>query len=291
MSSPHFQEIMSQQRRIFDGTSGASYKNRTEDMRYTGLRTPWIIAGTPALLASDQSRLGDRFLKVFFDNASLNEQQDILRRVGFTALRAVVQTSDGNADSHVEENLNRAYKMTGGYVNWLRSNIADEISKLMLDEDMLVDQCAAMAEFTASLRARPDPDAKKDVPPTKEEPYRLQHQFVRLAVCLAVVLNRREADEEVIRRTKKVAIDTSRGHSFDICTKLYLNPNGLTLGAVSAATGRTDEKTRTMLRFLKQIKVVNSFAPKQEKVTGRVTASHRWKLTSRMFELYKAVME
>ncbi len=52
MSSPRFAEIMSQQRRIFDGTSGASYKNQKVDQRYTGLRTPWIIAGTPALITT-----------------------------------------------------------------------------------------------------------------------------------------------------------------------------------------------------------------------------------------------
>jgi hypothetical protein len=64
MSSPQFTEIMSQQRRIFDGTAGASFKNMKKDRRYTGLRTPWIIAGTPALMQTDQSRLGDRFLRI-----------------------------------------------------------------------------------------------------------------------------------------------------------------------------------------------------------------------------------
>ena len=48
LSSPKFAELMSQQRRIFDGTSGASYKNRKEDVRFTGLRTPWVMAVTPS---------------------------------------------------------------------------------------------------------------------------------------------------------------------------------------------------------------------------------------------------
>ena len=256
MSSPHFHEIMSQQRRIFDGTSGATYKNRAEDMRYTGLRTPWIIAGTPALMATDQSRLGDRFLRICFDSVSLDEERDILRRVGFTSLRTVAMISDGTADSHVEENLNLAYKMTGGYVNWLRARFADEFSKLDIDEEAVVECCMTLGEFTAYMRARPDPDPKKDVPVTKEMPTRLTSQFTRMAACLAVVLNRRTIDDEVMRRTRKVALDTSRGITLDIARKLWDIPGGVSVAALVSTLGKSPAKVLEILQFMSKIRVV-----------------------------------
>jgi hypothetical protein len=291
MSSPRFAEIMSQQRRIFDGTSGASFKNMKEDLRYTGLRTPWIIAGTPALLDADQSRLGDRFLKVFIDPPSDDERNDILMRCGFSSLRSVKIRSDGTPESQLESSLCLAYQKTGGYVDWLRKN-TDLLGHIECDEERLR-YLARLAEFTADIRARPS-EGKLEHHDTKELPSRLMHQFVRMACCLAVVLNRRNVDDEVLRRTRKVALDTGRGQTMDIVRHLAeAGTGGLEFSGLSRLLVRNEETTRKMLRFLRQIKVAELFTPNvQVAASGKMLkTAQRYRLTARMAKLRREVFD
>jgi hypothetical protein len=285
MSSPRFTEIMSQQRRIFDGTSGASYKNRKEDMRYTGLRTPWIIAGTPALLNMNQSRLGDRFLRIIIDPPEQDEKEAILRRVGYAALRSVLKQANDDPNSILEEKMLLAFRMTGGYVDWLRSDPESHLAKLNVDEDWLIERCTLLAEYVAVLRARPD-SSKEDKQDTKELPTRLTAQFVRLACCLAVVLNKTEIDNEVIRRVKKVAIDTSRGRTYEIVQSLAVltekEKHGITVGTLAVRTGHSDVEERQLVRFLRKLHVVRM----KEVLTNGVSSQKRYSLTPWMSNLH-----
>src|ERR1700734_1117186 len=57
-------QLDSQMRQIFDGESGSTYGNSDKDNHYKGLRSPWIQAGTETLMDKDQSRLGDRFMRI-----------------------------------------------------------------------------------------------------------------------------------------------------------------------------------------------------------------------------------
>jgi hypothetical protein len=288
MSGPNFQEIMSQQRRIFDGTSGASYKNRKEDLRYTGLRTPWIIAGTPALMATDQSRLGDRFLRVILESPAKGEQEDIMRRVGYTALRSVLQESDGDASSCVEGDLCLAYQLTGGYVDYLRTNAQEILASIVVDEERVVSKCMELAAFTANLRARPEPDQRKDVPACKEMPTRLTHQLVRLAVCIAGVIGHHEIDTEVMRRVRKVAMDTARGQTMALVALLYSSSEGLGTNQLVSLTGKPGDKLTAVLRFMRDIDLVEYYEPTA--VHG-VKQRPRWRLTKEMRRSYGLVVE
>jgi len=287
ISGANFAEIMGQQRRIFDGVSGSTYKNKDEDTRYMGLRTPWIMAGTFALLASDQSQLGDRFLKVFFDPPSHDEQAEILRRVGYTAIRSVMKKSSAHPESQMTPEKAEAYQLTGGYVDWLKSNIEDLLSMLTIDEDAIVGTCASLAEFTAFLRARPG--QKFEERSSKEMPTRLTHQFVRLACCLAVVLNRKTIDEEVMRRVKKVAINTASGQTMEMVRCLYRSTLGLDTGTLAAYTHYPMERTQVLVRFLRKIHVIE-----REDLplpNGAKNKQQRWKLTNRLRKLYAEIEE
>jgi hypothetical protein len=289
MSSPRFTEIMSQQRRIFDGTSGASYKNRKEDLRYEGLRTPWIICGTPQLLNTDQSRLGDRFLTVVIDPPTDDDSEEILRHVGFSALRSVTQRSNCAPESIVEGRLLEAYRLTGGYVNHLRDNCETLLSEVVAqsDEEQVMGQCREMAKLTALLRARPDPDTKKlERCDTVEMPTRLTHQLLRLAACAAAVVGERGIGERAVEIARKVAVDTGRGKTHDVCRWLYkAGTEGMSLAAVSEAIKDTDERTGTYLRFLLRIGVVNVKEVRVLRSTHR-----RWSLTSKVQNLWKEVV-
>lgn len=282
VSSPQFQQIMSQQRRIFDGTSGADYKNMSEQQRHTGLRTPWIIAGTPALLDADQSRLGDRFLKVYVDAPDDEEKKHILRMVGRSALQAVrLKSEQDNAEKQMSPEMAYAYQLTGGYVDWLKMN-TDLLSTIDMSDDHL-DRCAVLADFTASMRA----SQPKENHPTVELPTRLNHQMVRLACCNAVVLNKSEVDSEVMRRIRKVAVDTSRGPNLDIVRVLAKCQYGAEIRVLVNGIHITEDRCRSMMRFLTHIGVVTRYTgplPGGVKATGP-----RWMLTGKMKALYNEV--
>ena len=292
MASPNFHEIMSQIRRAFDGSSQASYKTLKDDRKYDGLRIPWIIAGTAVLLDMNQARLGDRFLKIMFTSPDEDEKRDILQRVGHTALRAVLKSSNCTAGSIMEEKMREAYCMTGGYVDYLRANVEELMGQLDIDAEMVVGRCAELAEFTAFVRARPAPEVSldkhvKEAHDSKELPTRLTEQYVRLAVCLAVALGKRTVDERVMELVKKVAIDTCRGRTMDLINHLArIGLEGMSLAGLAHLTGQTDAKEAHMLRFLRRIGAAELFKPKTK--VG-VQSNSKWRLTPRMRQLYDNV--
>jgi hypothetical protein len=284
MKNPKFHEIMAQQRRIFDGSIGATFKTKDKDTKYTGLRTPWIMAGTPAMLTGDQAQLGDRFLRIFIKSPDDEGTKAILKSVVGTAIRSVRQTSNGMPESQLEKNLCKAYQLTGGYVNWLVSNAENLLVRLRVDEEMLERVCPKMGEFVAKMRARPLP-GDKDIETSSEMPTRLTHQFVRLACCIAVVLNKQEIDSEVMRRVTKVAVDTSRGVGLDIVRQLYKHREGMCADGISVIASREKYTVRRMLDFYRKQRVVERFEEKHERARG----IWKWRLTERMRALYEEI--
>ncbi len=296
ISSPRFSEIMSQQRRIFDGTSGATYKNRSEDIRYAGLRTPWIIAGTFALLDTDQSRLGDRFIRICIDPPTEEEKQAILYQVGWTAIRCAAQVCTDGIDSGImDQRLRTAYKLTGGYVDWLRDNSERLLKGIeggldMVNGGILVAKCSMLAQFAADLRARPANDRfqVKEHDANKELPSRIQHQLVRLSMCLAAVTNQPVIGSEISRVVTKVTVDMSRGKTLDIVRHLYkVGGEGVGVRSLGVLTNQTEDQTKRLIFFLRKIDCVEPVIV--NKVPGIQNQQVKWALTNRLRELYDEV--
>lgn len=256
MSSPNFAQIMSQQRRIFDGTSGASFKNQKEDTRYTGLRTPWIIAGTPTLMDSDQSRLGDRFLRVCLETPDHAEKRMIQRRVALSALTSVMQRSCAKDKNLNESKMTHAYAITGGYVTYLRENAEKLLGALVIDEEDLFERCADFGEFAADFRARPSGDEKKESVDTKEMPTRLTHQFLRFVCCAAAVQQDTEITEKSYNVLRRVTLDTSKGRTLEIAKVLYDNQEeGVQYTALINRLNFPEADVKKLNRFLMSISV------------------------------------
>lgn len=297
MSSPHFNEIMSQQRRIFDGTSGASYKNAAEDKRYTGLRTPWIMAGTPALLDADQSRLGDRFLRIIIRPPSDEEKVNILRHAAMSAiyyLQGKNGAENGSPAAEGEQPLQTAFRRTGGYVDYLYQHSKMLLKAVHVDHDWLVENCRVMGEFVADLRARPDPGTsrreEREGSPSKELPTRITSQLVRFGICMAVVMNKRSVDEEVLQRVRKLALDSASGRTMDVVSLLYPSmDDGVEERTLALWTNRGEDRLRTVLKFLSGIKVVEPVM-NRDSGAGGSRYKRRWRLTERMRELYEQVV-
>ena len=288
MSNPKAKEIMAQQRRIFDGTSGATYKNLSKDRRYVGMRTPWIIAGTPALLEFDQSHLGDRFLRVCIDKPDEEEMERIADSVCFSAMRSVRKTSNCQAASQLDEPMARAYQLTGGYVDYLRGNAERLLMEVDSDERFVANYCRNLGYFTSDLRAKPNLDPKRDVEATKEMPTRLMHQYIRMAFCLAVVLNKKKIDLEVLEKVKKIALDSSLGTSLKMVRLLHkAGRAGMASRGLEISLQEPAVKISTYLTFLRNIGV----AELTSATNYSGYANHPlWRLTPRMENLYQDVL-
>ena len=292
MSSPRFTELMSQQRRIFDGKSGATYKNSATDTLYEGLRTPWILAGTPALLDTDQSRLGDRFIRFIIGEPNHAEMRAILRSALKSERVAMLETSNGTAASLLDPRMRKAHALTGGYVDWLRANIEEQLALIDVNDEA-EEACMDYAELSADLRARPNEDKRKvETHDTKELPSRLSRQNIRMAQHLAVVLNKRSVDADVLRIVRKVAFDTGHGHTLNIVQWLcgpnwkvpghtYQETGGLMNGILESWLNMNAERTMRYMLFLRKIDVVR---------LNKTRQGEAWVLTDRVYDLYLRIM-
>lgn len=281
-TNPAFPQIMSQIRRIFDGKTTSTYKNMKEDRQYHGLRTPWIIAATPKFLENNQSSLGDRFLRVHISNPDAEERSKIQQRAGYAELRAVMVTSDGTPESQMEPRIAEAYSLTGGYVDYLRERSQQLLQRIKIENQQeLVEFCESLGEFVAAYRARPAKEVDREHESTKEMATRLTKQFVRLAICLAAVIQAPTITPDVKRRMRKVAVDTSRGKTFDIAQLLYPTAaTGLPVKSITDTIGITEPRTRALLRFMREIGLAEYINEK----------GVRWRLRRHVRETYKEIV-
>lgn len=290
-SHPKFPELMAQFRRAFDGSLTATYKNSDVDKSWQGLRMPWIVACTPVgAHSTDQSRLGDRFVRVFIDEPSDEVKRRIQRAVLEAELENVNSTCNSAPESQLNPKMRRAYKLTGGYVDHLRVNAGRMISAISIP-DAAKDRLMDFADFTAHLRSLPDFDPRRaDHGSHKELPSRLTAQFGRLSKCLAAVLGRTEVDNEVLRIVRKVAQDTARGKPHDIARNLAHGDNpkaGVLAESLATWTNTGEERMAHLLRHMKKIKAVRSEVP--QRLAGMDTRM-RWFLTETMLNLWREVV-
>lgn len=287
LSNPKFGEIMSEQRRIFDGSACASYKNRKDDLVYTGLRTPWIIAGTPALLNRKDVHLGDRFLRCFLEKPSSENREEIEQRAAYAMVRATLCISNGKVDNTMSSETRAARQATGGYVDYLREHV-EELLNGVESPEWTIDRCIELARFTALLRSRSDPNPYSEMV-SSESSTRLIKQFVRLARNLAAVLGRESVDKDVIRLVRKVALDTSKGLTLDICRFLYISGDDGREPLQMTNQFGLDWKRRLepLMVFLHKIDVVEPF---KESLAQGVRGKQRWRLTKGLRSLYREVI-
>lgn len=283
LQSPNLSQILSEARDIYDSTSRTHYRNSTS-RDYLGVRMTWLLCGTSSLRSIDSSELGERFLDcVIMDGIDDELEDEILWRVANRAERNVAIEADGMAETQYEPEMAKVMQLTGGYVSHLRSNATRLLSKVVAPEWVLR-KCAKLGKFVAYMRARPSKQQDEDA--EREFAARLVSQHIRLAKCLAVVLNRSEIDAEVMRRVTKVALDTSRGQTLEIAKYLWESSNGLELRSLALHTNKPEDKTRSMLRFLRQIGAVKTVS----RVKNGVRSKPVWVLSDRVKELYGKVV-
>ncbi|KKL61303.1 hypothetical protein LCGC14_2196640, partial [marine sediment metagenome] len=283
LQSPNLSQILSEGRDIYDGVSRTHYRNAMSK-DYEGVRMTWILCGTSSLRSIDNSELGERFLDCVIMEIIDDELEDeILSRVAHRADRNVSLETDGKVTTHYDPALVQAMSLTGGYIDSLKENTATKLEAIEMPTRSL-QKCIRLGKFVAFLRARPS--VHQDENAERELASRLVSQHIRLAKCLSLVLNHSTVNEVVMKRIKRIALDTSRGITLDITNQLH--EEELEARALAIRLGKVQTLVSKLLRFLQQIGVVENF--RVEKVKGLRTTP-KWRLTEKMSKLYSDVME
>ncbi len=275
---PNLGQVLSQLRAFYGRNLRSQYKNKMSK-DFEGISTTIIICGTSSLRALDTSELGQRTLDcVIMESIDDNLEDEVLWRVAQRAVKNLSVEVDGKPETRYEPELAEAMQLTGGYVNWLRENASDILSAIEIPE-WAMRQCQYLGKFVAHMRARPS--LKQEEIAEREFGARLVSQHIRLAGCLALVMNRKNVDAAVMRRVRQVALDTSRGLTLQILKAIYESEDGVTVGGLGMKIGQTRDKTKALLRFLFKIEIVE-----QKKVEKQM----KWILTDRMSVIYENVL-
>lgn len=283
LQSPNLANILAEGRRLYDGSMSTHFKNGAGKST-EGHRMTWLLCGTASLRSIDSSELGERFLDcVIMEGIDDDLEDEILWRTANRAEKNLNVESDGKPESYQAAELTLAMQLTGGYVKYLRDNAQEILSQIVMD-DVAKRKCTRLGKFVAYMRARPS--KKQDETAERELAARLVSQHIRLAKCQAGVMNRPTVDDEAMRRTKTIAMDTARGQTLDIARCIQQAEDGLEVKAIAMYTHKPEDKTRTMLRFLRQIGVAEVFQPEiREGVLGRP----KWRLTEKLSRLWNEV--
>jgi len=280
LQAPNISQILSEARDIYDTTSRSHYRN-TQSTDYSGIRITWIICGTSSLRKLDSSELGERFLDcVVMESINDDLEDEILWRVAERTERNMNIETTNNIKTQYDPNLALAMQYTGGFVNHLRENAATILGKIVMD-NTAKRKCIKLGKLIAFMRARPSSVQTESV--EREFAARLVSQLVRLAKCLAAVLNKTTIDTEIIERVSKIALDTARGKTLEIAELLFDNQDGLEPNAIAIYTGSTVEKVNRLLYFMRKIHIVKLNHYVNE--NGVQTKRRLWILTPKMRQL------
>lgn len=281
LQSPNLGQILSEARDIYDRVSRTHYRNKMSK-DYEGINMTWLLCGTSSLRSIDSSELGERFLDcVIMEEIDEDTEDEILNRVAEKANDSMALESTGDASSQYPESLRIAMQLTGGYIEYLRTNSQRLLSSTILPEPAK-DKLKSLAKFVSYMRARPS--TRQDEQTEREFSARLLSQLLRLSKCLAVVLNKEEIDDAVMERVTKVAKDTARGKTLEIALLIHnQGKEGMVVGTIEALTNRPEAEVKKLLRFLRSIKAV-TVEKGTDKKLGRIGRLY-WKLTPRMSQL------
>lgn len=284
LKSPNLDQILSEARDIYDRNSRTSYRNKSS-RDYEGLSMTWILCGTGALRVLDKSELGVRFIDcVIMDKIDDDLEDEILLRVAHKAEKIMTIRPGNKIEDQYDESMLEAIRTTAGYVEYLRCNAINLVQQVIVPPEYLK-MCVHLGKFTAYMRARPS--TTQDETAEREFAARLVSQFVRLAKCLAVVLNKKSVDKEVVRRVRRTALDTSRGKTMHILKKIYqYQEEGVIKKALVQMLDDQENNLLRHLNFLVKIGVLN-----KDSSGGTIdaTAQTRYRISRRLYRLYRDI--
>jgi hypothetical protein len=221
LKSPDRDRLLSELRDMYDCKSRPQFRNGID--REYNQKTTIILCGTPSIRQLDSSDLGARFIDVVMvEKIDKDMERDVLNRVFYDSVKSSGMKVNGTMESREKPSVIEMQRMTSGYIHYLRENstpLADEVNESMVNDESVRNRLIDLSCFVSYIRARPSLAYNETV--ERELPSRVMAQLSRLAVYIAVVMNKRTVDDKVMYHVRKVAIDTSIGTTLTLAGYLY----------------------------------------------------------------------
>lgn len=279
--------IMSEARDAYDRASVYHGRNGVIH-EYVDHAWVWMIFGTSALRQLDASELGQRFIHcVIMEEIDRKVERAVNRgRIdAFERLMSAQASANGDGTDGPERTF--AKRVIGGYLIYLRRNMRYLVSEVKYTKEAKA-EVELLSEFVALFRARPSTRQTEDV--TRELSTRVLEQLSKLAYCLAVVLNKKETDEEVMLRVRQCAFDTCRGKTVKLAKAIFrTGPRGAVPQSLSIECNIELREVKNLLMFLKAINVTEPIVEKKK--IGIGAAGLKWRLTKDATDLYKKLLK
>jgi hypothetical protein len=221
LKSPDRDRLLSELRDMYDRKSRPQFRNGID--REYDQQTTLILCGTPPLRQLDSSDLGARFVDVvMIEKIDKDMEEDVLDRVFYDSVKSSGMKVNGTLESKEKPAIIEMRRITSGYIHYLRENstrLSDEVNESMVNDDAVRSRLKALSRFVSYVRARPSLSYNETA--ERELPSRVMAQLSRLAVYLAVVMNKKVVDDKVMSHVRKVAVDTSIGTTLFLSGYLY----------------------------------------------------------------------
>jgi predicted ATPase len=287
LQSANRDRVMAELRDMYDGTSRAVYRNRKES-NYDNIKTHFIICGTDELRSLNSSSLGERFLDIemlgdtdttpFVDSA-------------FSSSVNLISSNIGNPSADTEDTTDTLTlkRATTGYILNLKDQI-NKISppKISRDTEAIIKK---LAYFVSRVRATVKRDREELVErPRPELATRLTQQYVKLAISLAITLNKNSVDGRCVSILQKVTRTTLEGFRLEILDLLSSKPNGATVAYIEQKLTIGETRIRKILDDMKVLKLVRT-TKRPNKTGQRGRDAIYWRLTSQILDIYREALK
>lgn len=286
--SPAYAKVMAQARDLYDGIANTNYGHGVNrDYRFAF--TFFLFGTEESLRPVGTSELGERFLDVrIVDDFDELLERSIGSRVARKSFEAAA-TENRDCEAATPEDV-KARRMTAGFIQYLRERCDEKLARVKISPEAL-DRIQATAELVSFLRTKPRPAKRGETQEgvEREISFRLISQMSKLVRTLAVVVGEEEITDSsgVMRRIRKVALDTARGRSLEFCKAIAEHPQGAPLDKLVHRLNDDEERVKQHLAFLRSIRAAEPFTHRDG---DGCPATKRWRMTARMARLWKEVV-
>lgn len=280
--------ILAELRDIYDGSTRGHWRNKKKaDFEY--LRTTFLLCGTDALRALNRSFLGERFLDIdILGDSSTTEYLDAAMASAFQAVQhSLKPRMEGDSNELHGPHSTFLKQVTYGFIMTICHQIGERTVAIPTASVKTQTQLGAMAQLLSYARARVERDGDEIAyRPRVELATRLVKQFIKLAVCLAIVLGKSTVDDEVMQIVAKVMHDTAHGFGFEILQYLYDHREGKSSLSLSTNLDISESTIRRNTKDMLELKIITrNEETNHSGVGGRKT--HLWILTDGIRDLMK----
>ena len=272
VKSPNRDRILSELRDLYDGESEAIYRNRIKHA-YKNHKCTFILAGTEELRQLNQTMIGERFLDCdIYEKGS--DLTPLMTKAVDNAYKSIIGGLQRDPDAETDEDAHwkvHLRRCTYGFLKHSKETLNDVQPPKYTPRQR--DLVMGLAELLSYMRARVGKEAEEGgYRPQVELPARIAVQLTKLAVCLAIVLDKSSVDDEIIRIIRKVVIDTGTGYQAECIRLIYKAKKGLTSNQLHHSVSLPETTVRRLLANMQKLGiVVRQQRPNNSGIRGRDT--------------------